>query len=125
MSFYDQFTFLEPKNGVVPYYPLSRLPDIVWRARHLLKDRNSDEIVFAAETIDWMIEQYFESERESFIQDQIENNGWAKEQLLEAMNNDRNMEAFVEYELLPEKNEAFDLVCCTPSAPCGPTSLIL
>lgn len=99
MGFWRQFDIFDPKNGIVPPYPFYQLQDIAWRARRLLWKRTSSEITYAAQTIDWMIESFFESERENFIEDQIQNNGWAKSYILQAIESGEHMDRFLKEEL--------------------------
>lgn len=81
MGFFRQFDQFDPKTDSVPHHPFSMLPNIVMRARGILRNRNADEILTAAQIADWMIEAYFEDEKEYFIQDQLRENGWASQYL--------------------------------------------
>lgn len=99
MSYWRQFDEFNPKEGKVPYYPFSSLQDIVHRTRYLLRDRTEEEIRAAAQFIDWMIEDYFEQEIECFIQDQIDNDGWAKSLLLEAQEKGNSLCWYVKHDL--------------------------
>lgn len=77
MSFYNQFEQFDPKDGQVPWHPFSMLPHIASRARSILRTRSRQEITFAAQMIDEVIDQFFESEEQQFIDEQLQNNGWA------------------------------------------------
>jgi len=76
MGFHRQFDEFDPLNGVVPAFPFSNLPSIVERARRLLKNRTRDEIVNAACSIDFFIEEYFRNEKDDFIQRLLDSGGW-------------------------------------------------
>jgi len=76
MPFYKQFDLFDPKDGAVPSHPFSLLPNIVRRARSILHERNRDEILIAAELVDSMIQNYFDQEKDLFIEDQLQTNGW-------------------------------------------------
>lgn len=89
MGFFQQFDQFDPKTGSVPHRPFSLLPDIVRRARSILRRRSADEILIAAQLADWMIEYHFEQEEDHFIQDQLRDSGWALQYL---SHEDRNEE---------------------------------
>ncbi len=81
MGFLRQFDQFDPKIDSVPHHPFSLLPNIVSRARSVLGDRNSDEILTAAQLADWIIEVYFEKAKDSFVHDQLQGGGWALQYL--------------------------------------------
>jgi hypothetical protein len=60
MSFFLGFKTFDPKTGIVPNKPFSSLPQIARRARSVLKNRTSEQIVSVAHSIDWAINEYFE-----------------------------------------------------------------
>jgi hypothetical protein len=63
-GFYRQFDDFDPLRGTVPGSPFPSLPIIAARARHLIiKGRTRDELVHAAKSIDWLIDQYFRRNR--------------------------------------------------------------
>lgn len=99
LGYYRQFEDFEPKEGYVPSHPFSLLPDIARRARQLLTERNSREIQAAAEMIDWILEDNLERETDKFINEQIENGGWAKEHIQNAMKTEQDLRLFVNYDL--------------------------
>jgi len=72
MGYFRQFEKFDPIRGSVPDYPFPALPCIARRARKLLTGRTLSELKSAAGTIDWMIEEYFRSEKESYIQHALE-----------------------------------------------------
>ena len=51
-----------------PRYPFPQLPDIVSRAKQLLKDRTRKEIISAANIVEWFIEEYFKRCKDELIQ---------------------------------------------------------
>lgn len=76
MSFCSQFDF-DPKEGRVPAIPFSPLPNIASRARLLLHRRSRDAIAAAAEMIEFVLNSYFDDAERHFIDEQLQNNGWA------------------------------------------------
>lgn len=76
MGFFRQFDEFDPLTGTPPDYPLSHLPTIVKRARALLRGRTRDEIVSAAHTVDFFIEEYFTGEKDNYIRRVLETGGW-------------------------------------------------
>lgn len=68
MSYSSFFGSFDPKTGDVPDHPFSHLPDIAARARQILSWRSLDQIIHIAETIDWMVANYFDSCRSDVIQ---------------------------------------------------------
>lgn len=95
MGFYQQFDQFDPKTDNVPYHPFSLLPNIVWRARSILNKRSHDEILTAAQFADWMIDDYFQQEVENFIQDQLQNKGWACKYMDEDHHNEDGMRVLI------------------------------
>ncbi len=77
MGYYNQFEDFDPKDGQVPWHPFSMLPYIASRARWMLNKRSSKEIKTAAWSIDAVLDSFFQTEEEQFIEDQLQNNGWA------------------------------------------------
>jgi hypothetical protein len=67
MKFYDQFLKFDPLNGFVPTHPFLQLPDIAWRARALLQDFSVEEIVAIAGSVDMLVEEFFENEKQKEI----------------------------------------------------------
>src|SRR5438105_8195456 len=69
MGFFQQFDDFDPLTGYVPPYPFSSLPSIAERARKLIRTCavTHDEIVSAAKTINWMIDEYFLRAKEDYI----------------------------------------------------------
>lgn len=76
MSFYKQFDEFDPLEGVAPSSPFSHLPDIVERARRLLKNRTREEIISAARSIDFFIEEYFVISKSDYIQHLLDTGGY-------------------------------------------------
>ena len=76
MGFFRQFDEFDPLTGAPPHYPLSHLPTIVKRARALLTGRTRDEIVSAAHTADFLIEEYFTGEKDNYVRRVLETGGW-------------------------------------------------
>jgi hypothetical protein len=91
MGFSRQFDQFDPKTDSVPRHPFSTLPNIVSRARRILRDRNANEILTAAQLADWMIEAYFEQKKDYFVQDQLQGNGWALQYLAPEERNDAGL----------------------------------
>ncbi|MGO9445767.1 MAG: hypothetical protein ACLPXB_13455 [Thiobacillaceae bacterium] len=110
MEFFDQFEQFDPKEGAVPYFPFSLLPRIVRRARSMLSARTREEIVKAAQIIEWMIEAHFEQARERFIQDQLQWDGWACKYLEKDGRDEEGLRLLVERGLPDEADpeEYFD-----------------
>jgi hypothetical protein len=67
MGFYRQFETLDPLTGSVPAYPFAQLPNIAFRARLLLRGRTSAQLNSAAWSLDWCIDQYFETEESDYL----------------------------------------------------------
>ncbi|SDA76984.1 hypothetical protein SAMN03159443_02929 [Pseudomonas sp. NFACC15-1] len=59
----------------VPFDPIYRLPGMQARARLVLANRSEHEIRVAASTIEWLTNEYFEKEKESWITHQVKTNG--------------------------------------------------
>lgn len=76
MGFFRQFDEFDPLSGVPPSYPFSNLPSIVERARKLLAGRTRDQIIGAAQTADFFIEEYFASEKDNYVRRVLETGGW-------------------------------------------------
>lgn len=76
MSYSSFFGSFDPKTGHVPDSPFSHLPDIAARARQILSWRPLDQIIHVAETIDWMVADYFASCRIEAIQAIAANGDW-------------------------------------------------
>jgi hypothetical protein len=66
--FFRQFETFDPVLGNVPSYPFSMLPEMASRARLLLKERTKDQIISAANGIDWAICEYFRTVKEEEIE---------------------------------------------------------
>ncbi|MCG8004239.1 MAG: hypothetical protein JAY88_12370 [Candidatus Thiodiazotropha lotti] len=99
MGYCLQLKQFDPKEGHVPSHPFPLLPEIASRARAQLSVRTIQEIQSAAELIDWILEDDLERETDKFIQDQIDNQGWAKDHLQEAIDSGEDMRFFVNYYL--------------------------
>lgn len=110
MPYWRQFNDFDPTTRQVPYHRFGLVRDIIWRAQILLGQRSADEIRAAANMIDWIIEDFFQQERHEFIDDQLENDGWAKYLLLKAVSTDEDLDWFVEHDLpnLASENDNFD-----------------
>lgn len=65
MEFDRQFDEFDPMIGDVPNQPFLRLPLIALRARILLNKRTRDEIMYAAQNIDWIIEEHSRQKKEA------------------------------------------------------------
>lgn len=59
----------------VPYVPIDRLRVLQARARSMIRSRTESQIREALLTIDWLTNEYFYTEKESWIVRQIENGG--------------------------------------------------
>jgi tRNA U34 5-methylaminomethyl-2-thiouridine-forming methyltransferase MnmC len=57
MSYCRQFAQFDPHSGVVPRIPYGALSEIAERARHLLQDATTAQIIELAESIEWMIDR--------------------------------------------------------------------
>jgi|DEB0MinimDraft_12_1074336.scaffolds.fasta_scaffold01064_7 hypothetical protein len=99
MSFWGQFDDFDPLKGRVSNYPFDILPSIAFRARALLLRRDREEVVSAAEIVDGIIEDFFRRELNGFIEDQIDNDGWAKEYLIEVKAAGGDIATYVENDL--------------------------
>ncbi len=73
----DEFYLL---TEATPSYPFRQLPDIVSRAKFLLKNRSKTEIISAANIIDWVLEEHFNQCKYECVQDILTNeessNNW-------------------------------------------------
>lgn len=67
MGFYRQFEIMDPLTGSASGSPFTQLPNIAFRARLLLRGRTSDQLHAAACTVDWCIDQYFETEESDYL----------------------------------------------------------
>ena len=56
MSYCRQFNQFDPLTGAVPRVPFVALGDIAGRARHLLRDATTAQIIELAETVEWIID---------------------------------------------------------------------
>lgn len=66
----------DPYNDTVPYdLPLSRLKELQERARWLLEGRTVTQLEAAGGTIAWLVQDYFDKERERWITSQLEDGG--------------------------------------------------
>lgn len=68
MSFHKQFDYFDPLKGTVPHWPFYEAGPIATRARSLLYGRKSNEIRQLAEDASFLIEAFFDQEREDAIQ---------------------------------------------------------
>jgi hypothetical protein len=82
MGFWNQFDKFDPLVGDIPYYPYFEATDIASRARHLLRDRSSEQVRALASEASLLIDRYFEE---------------AKEEALERLAEEQN-EEFLEFE---------------------------
>lgn len=55
MSYCRQFDQFDPLTGLVPRIPFVALGEIATRARHLLRDATTAQIIELAETVEWII----------------------------------------------------------------------
>lgn len=76
MEIPSSFKVFDPLKGAAPTYPFSLLRPIVSRARRLLAGRTREQIFSASRSIDWFIEEYFQSEKEAFVERLVEHGGW-------------------------------------------------
>src|SRR5258708_19890615 len=76
MSLCRQFDEFEPLTGATPQHPFSLLPNIVDRARALLKERTHDEMVNAARNTDFFIDGYFSGEKDDYVRRLLDRGGW-------------------------------------------------
>jgi len=60
MSNLRHFSTFDPVSGDIPYHPFSYLPDIAWRARALLQDRNAIQIDSVLDEIYISLDEYFQ-----------------------------------------------------------------
>lgn len=82
MGYFQQFKKIDPMTGSVPRWPFP-LAEIARRARVLVKGRTTEQLVSAAMSVDWFIEQYFDSEKEIFIHRLATRGGWELQYLPE------------------------------------------
>ena len=68
----DEFYLL---TETTPSYPFPQLPVIVSRAKQLLKNRSRKEIISAANTVEWLIEEYFSRCKDELIQNILTERG--------------------------------------------------
>lgn len=86
MKFYDQFLKFNPLTGFVPSHPFLQLPDIAWRARVLIKDFSVEELTAIAGSVDMLIEEFFENQKQKEIDrlycivTELNNNGFKTEE---------------------------------------------
>jgi len=74
MSFEDRATF-DTFTDDVPDVPIDRLQELQRRAKELLQNRTHGQLEVASETIDWLVKEYFDKEKEKWILDQLEQGG--------------------------------------------------
>lgn len=129
MGYFRQFDDFDPLNEKLDTYPLEKLRDIVSRARKLLKGRTREQIKAAAGTIDWLIEEYFEQEKQEFIDSQLRHGGWALGYLRPEDRHEAGLKELIEIGLPDEAVDYFDfpmsenttefeaLQCCISWAP--------
>ncbi len=67
MGYWKQFDSFDPLTGEVPYWPFSILTTIAWRARYLLKGRNSQQIRIIVNAASNAIDDFFEQAKEDEI----------------------------------------------------------
>lgn len=87
------------KAGPLPDYPFSQMWEIVWRARELLLNRSKDDILGISIANQDIVDDYSWEQLDRFIDDQINDDGWAKDQILTAKKEGENLRAFVEFKL--------------------------
>ena len=72
--FYDNDEFYLLTEST-PSYPFTKLPVLVSRAKQLLKNRTRKEIISAANTVEWLIEEYFSRCKDELIQNILTERG--------------------------------------------------
>jgi hypothetical protein len=68
MNSHGEIDRFDLKAGKVPSYPFFVLPDIAARARRLLSPRSAEQIASAANSIDWVITEFFKANKEQEIE---------------------------------------------------------
>jgi hypothetical protein len=113
MGYWRQFDDFDPKKGLAPHSPFRDLQGVVNRAQKILSHRTADEIYAAAQLIDWIIEDFFENDINRFIQAQIQDHGWARPYLLDAMERGENILIFAAEELseFAGQHDSLDFYC--------------
>lgn len=79
-----------------PFFPFDIHRDILRRALLLLRSRASEQVVEAASTLDWIIDEYFAGCKEAYIANLNENGGWELGHLPEGARNVANIRWLVE-----------------------------
>jgi len=96
MGFFRQFDDFDPLTGKPPAYPFSLLPSIAERARKLLAGRTRDQIISAAGTADWLIDDFIESTQSDIVRRVIERGSWELGYLREEERNEAGVRQLLE-----------------------------
>ncbi len=96
MGFFRQFDDFEPLTGQPPGHPFSLLPSIAARARTLLTGRTRDQIISAAHTADWLIDEFIESTQSDIVRRVIERGSWELGYLPEDERNEAGVRRLLE-----------------------------
>lgn len=68
MGYWNQFDNFDPLTGQVSYWPFSQSSGIVWRARNLLRGRNSDQVRHLASFSGQIVSEYFSQAKSDEIE---------------------------------------------------------
>lgn len=71
----DEETNFDPFVDQMPYLPIKRVKEFHRRARSLVRDRTADQQRSTVETIRWLEHEYFFTEKEQWIQRQLDTGG--------------------------------------------------
>lgn len=96
MGFYRQFDNFDPLTEQPPEHPFSVLPSIVERARALLAGRSREQIVYAATTADWLINEQIDRTQAEIVRLVIEDSGWELTYLPEDERNEEGVRRLLE-----------------------------
>ena len=96
MAFFHQFDEFDPLTGAAPSHPFSQLPSIVSRARRLLKNRTRDEIISAAHSADFFMEEYFRAAKDNYIRRLLDRGGTELDHLPPESRNEAGVREFLD-----------------------------
>jgi len=76
MKTYQPFKGFNPFTDEVPYFPYTKLSDVVWKARQILQNRNIGDIDIIENEIQHRIDEYFEVSKLNAIEQLKEDERW-------------------------------------------------
>lgn len=96
MGYFRQFDDFDPLTGQPPAHLINALPTIASKARAMLKGRTRDQIISAANTADWLINDYIERTQTETVERILEHGHWVLGHLPEEDRNEDGVRHLLE-----------------------------